>query len=120
MITKIELKGMQFYAYHGVFPQERKVGNRFTVDLLLTAPLENAVNSDQLPDTINYAEIYAVVKKEMDIPSNLLEYVAGRILASLKENFPQLTACELRLAKQNPPFGGDIQSAAIILHEIYN
>ncbi|MCC8144484.1 MAG: dihydroneopterin aldolase [Tannerellaceae bacterium] len=120
MITKIELKGMQFYTYHGVFPQERKVGNTFTVDLLLTAPLNKAVQSDDLADTLNYAEIYAVVKKEMDIPSNLLEYVAGRILTALKKNFPQLLACEIKLAKQNPPFGGDIQSAAIILSEIYN
>ena len=43
MTTKIELRRMTFYAYHGVAPQETRVGNTFIVDLILTAPLENAV-----------------------------------------------------------------------------
>ena len=52
MTTKIELRRMTFYAYHGVAPQETRVGNTFIVDLILTAPLENAVWSDDLSDTI--------------------------------------------------------------------
>ena len=58
MTTKIELRRMTFYAYHGVAPQETRVGNTFIVDLILTAPLENAVWSDDLSDTINYATVY--------------------------------------------------------------
>ena len=73
MTTKIELEKMRFYAYHGVMPQETKVGNDFVVDLILTAPLEQAVKSDELDDTINYAAVYAVVKEQMDIPSKLIE-----------------------------------------------
>ena len=46
MTTRIELKEMRFYAYHGVMPQETKVGNNFVVNLILTAPLEQAVRSD--------------------------------------------------------------------------
>ena len=96
MTTKIELEKMRFYAYHGVMPQETKVGNDFVVDLILTAPLEQAVKSDELDDTINYAAVYAVVKEQMDIPSKLIEHVAGRILYALKERFPQLAAVELK------------------------
>ena len=70
MTTKIELEKMRFYAYHGVMPQETKVGNDFVVDLILTAPLEQAVKSDELDDTINYAAVYAVVKEQMDITSD--------------------------------------------------
>ena len=66
MTTKIELEKMRFYAYHGVMPQETKVGNDFVVDLILTAPLEQAVKSDELDDTINYAAVYAVVKEQME------------------------------------------------------
>lgn len=73
MTTKIELRRMTFYAYHGVAPQETRVGNTFIVDLILTAPLENAVWSDDLSDTINYATVYETVKAEMAIPSRLLE-----------------------------------------------
>ena len=117
MTTKIELRRMTFYAYHGVAPQETRVGNTFIVDLILTAPLENAVWSDDLSDTINYATVYETVKAEMAIPSRLLE--AGRILKALKERFPQITEVELVLSKLNPPFGGDIHSASIILKESF-
>lgn len=110
---------MNFYAYHGVMPQEAKVGNQFVVTLALTAPLEKAVASDELEDTINYAEVYAVVKEQMEIPSKLIEHVAGRILYALKEHFPQLAAIELKLSKLNPPFGGDIYSASILLSETF-
>lgn len=119
MTTKIELRRMTFYAYHGVAPQETRVGNTFIVDLILTAPLENAVWSDDLSDTINYATVYETVKAEMAIPSRLLEHAAGRILKALKERFPQITEVELVLSKLNPPFGGDIRSASIILKESF-
>ena len=118
MINSIELKDMKFYSYHGVFPQERKVGNTFIVYLLLTANLDKAIESDNIDDTINYAEVYNLVKTEMEIPSNLLEHVAGRIVKSLKSNFKQLKEIKLKIEKQNPPFGGDIHSAAVIIEEV--
>lgn len=120
MISKIELKSMKFYARHGVGEQERTVGNYFVVDLLLTAPLENAVKSDDLNDTINYAKVYQVIKQEMDIPSDLLEHVAGRILSVLKVSFPQLEEIELKLSKLSPPLGGDVYSASVILCESFH
>jgi len=119
MTSKIELKTMKFYAFHGVAEQETRVGNHFVVDLVLTANLENAIASDDLNDTINYASVYAVVKEEMSIPSKLLEHAAGRILVSLKQHFPQLSEIELKLAKLTPPFGGDVYSASVILVETY-
>ena len=65
-----------------------QVGNTFIVDLILTAPLENAVWSDDLSDTINYATVYETVKAEMAIPSRLLEHAAGRILKA-ERDFPE-------------------------------
>lgn len=117
MTVQIELNTMKFYAYHGVAPQETRVGNTFLVDLVLTAPLEKAAASDCLDDTINYADVYAVVKQEMEIPSKLLEHVAGRILHALKTHFPSLQAVNVKVTKLNPPFGGDVQSAAVRLEE---
>ena len=90
MITQIKLQTMTFYAYHGVAQQETKVGNTFIVDLKITAPLEKAVWSDDLRDTINYADVYEVVKREMAVPSRLLEHVAGRIVKALKVKFPMI------------------------------
>lgn len=106
---------MKFYAYHGVLEQERRVGNTFVVDLTLTAPLEKAVQSDQLEDTINYAEVYELTKQEMNIPSQLLEHVAGRICRALRHHFPQIEQIEIRVSKLNPPFGGDVHSVSVLL-----
>ena len=57
--------------------QETRVGNTFIVDLILTAPLENAVWSDDLSDTINYATVYETVKAEMAIPRDFLSTRRG-------------------------------------------
>lgn len=110
---------MRFYSYHGVMEQERKVGNQFVVDLVVTAPLRKASMSDDLKDTLNYAEIYEIVKEEMSIPSALLEHVCGRVLKALKLKFPTIYAVEIEVAKLNPPFGGDVESASVIMSEKY-
>lgn len=111
----IELKNMKFYARHGVFEQEYKVGNTFSIDLKLFLDLTRAISSDDLRDTINYAEVYNLIKKEMDTPSHLLEHVAGRIIHQLKEAFPAIKKIEIRLAKKNPPMGADIDEVAIVI-----
>jgi dihydroneopterin aldolase len=120
MNSKIELKELKFYAYHGVLPQETLVGNNYIITVILTAPLAKAIVSDNLDDTINYAAAYAIIQQEMAIPSKLLEHVAGRILHSLKCHFPQLTGIKLSVSKLNPPVGGDIHSASVILEETYS
>lgn len=119
MTSQIELKEMKFYAYHGVAEQERQVGNTFVVNLTLTAPLEQAIHSDCIDETINYATLYELVKQEMEQPSRLLEHVAGRILQRIKQQFPQIEAIELKVSKLNPPFGGDLLSASVILKECF-
>ncbi|MDR0507933.1 MAG: dihydroneopterin aldolase [Dysgonamonadaceae bacterium] len=112
----IELKGMIFYAYHGVMEQERKVGNTFTVDLKLHADLSEAIQTDRLENTINYAEVYNIVKEELAIPSQLLEHLAGRVVKHLKQKFPVIISAEIRLAKLNPPvLGGDMKEAAVVM-----
>lgn len=115
----IELKQMTFFAYHGVMEQERKVGNTFTIDLTIGMDLSRAIASDKLDDTISYADVYQAVKEEMAIPSNLIEHAAGRILQRLKADFPVIQQLRIRLAKRNPPMGGDIVSAAVVLEEHY-
>jgi dihydroneopterin aldolase len=111
----IELKNMVFYAYHGVLEQERKVGNTFIVNLELFLNLQKAAVSDNLADTLNYAEVFALTKAEMAIPSCLLEHVAGRIVQKIKQTFPQVEKVKIRLAKTKPPLVGEVEEAAVIL-----
>ncbi len=104
--AQIELRGLVFHAYHGVLPEEHQQGNTFVVDLLLNADIRRAVLTDELADTVNYAAAYEVVKREMAIPSLLLEHVCGRIAAALLDAFPGLCSVRVRVAKANPPIEG--------------
>jgi dihydroneopterin aldolase len=120
MKTMIELKSMRFHAFHGVSPQEKKVGNDFTVDLAYTsACIENAVRSDDIDDTVSYADVYQTVSEEMSIPSDLLENLAGRMLSALKSRFPQLACIKIKVSKLHPPLGGEAHSASITLEEFW-
>jgi dihydroneopterin aldolase len=99
-------------------PQERKVGADFLVNLRVGYPLEQAMQSDEVSDTLNYAALYEVVKTEMMQPSNLLEHVAGRIADAVVKRFPQVTSIDLDLTKQNPPMGADCDGAGVEIHLI--
>ena len=111
----IELTEMQFYAHHGHFKAERIVGNNFQVDLKFHIDCSKAAASDNLHDTINYQEVYNIVKKEMKIPSRLLENVVKRILDSLFQSFAEIQKAKVRISKLNPPMGGQIGKVGVTL-----
>ena len=109
----ILLHDMRFYAYHGVMERERRVGGEYLVSLQVEADLSGAVMSDAVADTVNYAELYDVVRQEMAQPSQLLEHVAGRIGQRVLDEFPQVTALTVRVTKCNPPMGADCKGASV-------
>ena len=101
--SAIELRDITLHAYHGVLPEERLQGNTFIVDLTMETDISRAMETDALTHTINYAEAYGIVKREMSIPSLLIEHACGRIGTALLEHFPTLQRVQVRLAKKNPP-----------------
>jgi dihydroneopterin aldolase len=105
---KISLEGMEFFAYHGCYKEEQVIGTKFIVDLNVSLDSTLAEESDHLKDTLNYVQLYQVVKKEMDQKSHLLEHVAKRIMDSLKSGFPGIQRIELKISKINPPIGGKV------------
>ena len=111
--SSIRLHDMRFYAYHGVMEQERRVGGEYLVSLQVETDLSRAVNSDSVADTVNYAQLYEVVKREMAEPSQLLEHVAGRIGQRVLDHFPQVTALTVSVTKCNPPMGADCKGASV-------
>ncbi len=117
---RIRLNGMEFYAYHGCYPEEQIIGNRFLVDLTLETDTGRASESDNLDDALNYATVYESVKHEMNIRSHLLEHVAGRILDRIFAQFPQLQQAEVTVAKLNPPLGGKVESVSVSLGRARN
>ena len=117
MKLTIELNAMKFYAYHGISLQETKVGNYFIVNISYACPSEKACLSDDLNDTISYADIYNVVKSEIEHPSKLLEHLTERISKALKSAFPQLSYLKICISKINPPLSGEVQSASVTIEK---
>ena len=93
--------------------QERRVGGEYSVSLIVEADLTQAIGTDDVADTVNYAELYALVKREMDVPSKLLEHVAGRIGQSAMREFERITTLTIRVTKLNPPMGADCKGASV-------
>jgi dihydroneopterin aldolase len=114
-MEEILLEKMRFYAYHGFYIEEQRIGNNFVVDLKIVLPFGDAVKTDQLSDTLNYEAVYLLVKEQMMIPSKLLEHLADRILNKLMETFVSIQALEIRLSKLSPPLGGEIEKVTIVL-----
>ena len=79
----ITLSNLRFHAFHGVLPQERVTGNDYVVSLKMGYDFSKAMDSDRVEDTLNYASVFEVVRREMAAPCNLLERVAGRIGSQL-------------------------------------
>ncbi len=112
----IRLEKLRFRAFHGVLPQERTVGGDFEVTLRIGYPWQQAMESDDVADTLDYAAVYRLVRCEMAVPSQLLEHVAGRIVKALLRDFPRITSIDLWLTKLTPPMGADCEGAGVELH----
>lgn len=113
MKSKIILEDIKIYAYHGVLPEEAIIGNHYVVNLELHADLEKASQSDNLHDTINYAEINDIIHQEMKVRSELLEHVIGRIINKIESQFPQITFIKIKLTKTIPPMPGEMKGVSL-------
>lgn len=116
-MDKIILNNMQFYGYHGLLPEEKKIGQRFQVDLELYLDTSRAGVSDNMNQSVDYSQVFAHVKKIVEGTSkNLIEAVAETIAQDLLASFPLLEACLVKVIKPDPPIPGHYQSVAV---EIY-
>ena len=113
MKSKIILEDIKIYAYHGVLPEEAIIGNHYLVNLEVHSDLEKASQSDDLKDTINYAEINEIIYKEMEIRSQLLEHVIGRIINKIEKQFPEIIFIKIKLTKTIPPMRGEIKGVSL-------
>ncbi len=111
--TNIFIEGLRLYAHHGVMAQETVVGHEFVVDIKLSVDSCKAVETDDLCDTVSYADVYELLKAEMLKPSKLIEHVAGRMAQSILNRFPQIVEITISLRKVNPPMGADCTSAGV-------
>ena len=95
--------------------QERLTGGDFTVTIAVGYDFSRAMETDDVDDTLNYAELFRIVKEQMDIPSRLLEHVAGRIATEVFSQWPDIQYVSIQITKVNPPMGADCDGATVSL-----
>jgi len=112
---KIKLEGMTLFAYHGFFEEERSLGNKYEVDLTVESDFDQAAEKDLLEHTVDYGQLYQIVSQEMQVPTKLLERLAGKIADQILKEVSTVKWVEVRVSKMNPPLGGICRKATITL-----
>jgi len=110
----IKINGINCYAYHGCLEEEARIGGNYIVNIILEDDFSESERTDCLNDTIDYVEVYKIVKKEMAIRSKLIEHVGKRIKNKLAENF-STAAITVEIIKLKPPMNGDVDNVSYIL-----
>lgn len=110
-LITVELDHLHFFAYHGLYAEERKTGNEFEVNLAVQYEPSAEIIQD-IADTINYATLFELVKRQMQQPVDLLETLAMKIAAEIHSSFPQVKKLEIAVSKLHPPipaFTGNVR-----------
>ena len=100
---KIIVDNLSIYAYHGCFDEERKIGSEYKLNIWVKGDFSAAEKTDNLLDTIDYVTISDIAKKEMEIPSRLIEHVADRVLSKILTQWQAIQTVGLIIKKINPP-----------------
>ena len=111
-MTRIGLEGIEFYAYHGYYEAERKIGNKYRMDVMVTLK-DGLKGSDDIDDTVNYEYIFDVCKAEMNRPQKLIETVAFNIVSKLKEEKQNIEKVFIKLMKIGVQLGGKVDQSVI-------
>jgi len=117
-MDEIRLNDMVFYGYHGVLPEEQKLGQRFVVSVELRVDLRAAGESDDLTRTVNYSEVYAAVRDVVTgPPCKLIETVAERIAARVLSAHPDVESLTVAVKKPEVPIPGSVLDSAEVYIE---
>ena len=109
--TKISLQGLEFFAYHGVYEEERKIGNKYSVDISVT--VNRFESTDKINSTVNYEQLYKIALQEMLVSHKLLETIAEKLSDNILYSFSDVLEVEVTVSKFNPPVGGICYKATV-------
>lgn len=109
-MLSIHLQDLQFKSFHGLYAQEKILGNTFIVNLIIKYH-PASLTIDDIEQTINYEKLFAVVEKRMSIATALLETLAIEIATEVLHTFAMVDEVSITISKQNPPiarFSGNV------------
>ncbi len=111
---KVHLNDMIFYGFHGVYPEERKLGQRFIVTFTFETEDENDIKIKELSDTIDYTKVYSTIKHIMENKQFLLlENCANEMIETVFNTFPGLKYINVKIKKPSVPINGTLSSVEL-------
>ena len=118
-MTIVELKDVQIHGHHGLYPGELKIGNSYQINLSVSFQ-EGDVNFENLEDTINYVELYEIVRQRMQKPTHLLEKLCNEIIQDIKSKFPFIKQVTISLYKLQAPLENFEGRVGVTLEKNFN
>jgi dihydroneopterin aldolase len=114
----IKISGINIRANHGCLEEETLIGGDYTVDIEINTDYSKSFMSDKLNDTVDYCQVYEIVKDEMSINSKLIEHVANRIILRIKAEVKNnIEGIVVRIIKHNPPMNGQVNNVSVEIHD---
>ena len=116
MSDQIRVTGIKAFGYHGVLPHEATEGQDFIVDLLITLDLRAASLSDDLQETINYADLAQIAHDNIvGERVQLIERLAGRIAEEISSAYSQITSVSVTVHKPHAPVTVDFEDISVTI-----
>ena len=113
-LDKTIIKNLKLYAYHGVLPEEKELGQFFLLDLVIYTSFDKSVANDSIENAINYAKVIEYVKiKFIEKKFNLIESAANFLSVSLLEKFQKIDKITITLKKPNAPINAEFNYVAV-------
>jgi dihydroneopterin aldolase len=101
---QVSIEDIRIFAFHGLYPEERILGNWYTLDVIVESETQPNF-SDDIANTIDYSQIYAICKQVMANPVDLLETVAEKIAQIIRDEISEEVSILVQISKENPPMG---------------
>lgn len=118
-MISIELRDVRLHAFHGIFEGEEKVGNDYIINVEVKFE-ENSNDIEDIRDTINYADLYNIIRQRMNIPTGLLEKVCESIVRHIKHHYPFVKAITLSIQKLQAPIEGFEGKVGVTMTKLFN
>jgi len=99
---RISLDKLVFFGYHGLYAEEKKLGNTYIVDVIIDSTAKQS-SINHLEHTIDYVQVYTLIKKWMAIPTPLLETLAGNMVDDILNTEVLAEKVTVKITKQHLP-----------------
>ena len=116
MTDHIFISGLSLHAYHGVMPYEGKVGQTFTIDMVLDIDLSAAARSDKVADTVSYDKVVECATTAFSTQKfRLIEAAAGRVADAVLAAFPTVQSITVTIHKPHAPIAATFSDVGVTL-----